>query len=164
MSRCRGITVRGTRCKRIQSSEYCLQHETARQPGFRLLTVGEVRQRYWNEHKKRGSPISFGTTQTFGNTPTSVRELEPYVFVPTGDLRKYNRNTQQSEILKDWLSLNSNGPYFKRGSSDILYYLLGTYLEGQWGKGPGELQVCSNPLNALSENCLDEIHCWVTND
>jgi hypothetical protein len=72
--------------------------------------------------------------------------------------------TKKQSIIKDWLSKSNSGPYTvgdsnKNNLSDF-YYLGGTFVYGgEYIKG--RLQICSNPLNVLSEDCLDETNCWV---
>ena len=132
---------------------------------YRLLTVQDVRDRY-----RKGVPIQFGTMQTFdaelGQTCSNVDLCA--TFVPDGTLHHENPHTGKREIIRDWLRTSTDGPYTladsrnKHGSLDF-YYLGGT----RTGCNEGEderLQVCSSPLNVLSEDCLDEINCWIKAD
>lgn len=139
---------------------------------YRLLTVEEVRRRYWNPVTKKGRPIHFSSIQTFGEGPDPKIELGlDEVYVPNGTLiqertqsaTKSGRHLRQT-ILLDWLSGPAVGPYTSRKSSETFYYYGGDYVQGNQGAAGAVLQICSDPLNALSTDCLDEVNCWVLND
>lgn len=67
-------------------------------------------------------------------------------------------------VIRDWLSVSDPGPYIKSDNSSDFYYLGGHFLAGNEGPDDAVLQICSDPLNALSVDCLDGIHCYVLND
>src|SRR5438105_4118964 len=129
---------------------------------YRVLTVDEIRARYWDRQRKRGRPIAFASVQTFGDEPKRDLVFDE-VFLPDGSLVCETmiggtawRPIQRREVLDDWLSESASGPYTGRHSEDSFYYLGGRWLHGN--QGPA---LSSDPLNAISTDCLDEINCWV---
>lgn len=136
---------------------------------LKLLTVNQVRTKYWNKDKKAGKKINYYCFQTYdgkdidGNRPKISGNTKPNVFIPDGTLIHHNSKTGQKTIINDWLSQSKSGPYKRNDKSKGLndfYYLRGYCRNGN-KKEKKCLQICSGPLNALSEDCLDEVNCWV---
>ena len=137
---------------------------------YKKLTINDIRKNYWDKNKKIGKPIKYYSVQTYDDV-FLVSEDEkipffetPEIFIPDGTLYHINRKTNNKQTITDWLSLNHNGPYKKEdeqknGLSDF-YYLGGTFVYGR-KKVKGCLQICSRPLNVVSTDCLDEVHCWI---
>ena len=75
-------------------------------------------------------------------------------------------------IVDEWLKYNRNGPYYGV-EEDVFYYLGGKF--SIYGKevsdlstggsftslGKGWLQICVDPINVLSTDCMDEVHIWI---
>jgi hypothetical protein len=132
-------------------------------PRFKILTVDEVRQKYWDPYRKQGRGVFYFVAQTFGEPPEGNFRLVDE-FIPDGNMRTRDSKSNRSWITHDWLSKSRDGPYYSTSSSSVFHYLTGTFTvhgPSDTDPGPGELQICSNPLNGLSTDCLDEVHCWV---
>ena len=99
-----------------------------------------------------------------GKSPTEL-ELEFFIF--DGSLRYINSKTGKTEIIEKWLDNYEEGPYLEEMESShmfvktnrlpVNFYYLGGY-HSKWGYN--WIQVCSSPLNILSEDCLDSINLW----
>ena len=137
---------------------------------YKKLTVNDVRKNYWDKNKKSGKPIKYYSVQTYGDVFVLDENQQipffgtPEIFIPDGTLHHTNMKTKQKQTIIDWLSFSHNGPYKKEdeqknGLSDF-YFLGGTFVYGQ-KKQKGHLQICSRPLNVVSDDCLDELHCWI---
>ncbi len=149
---------------------------------WKPLTVENVREQFWDKDTGTGKPISYYSPQTFGGV-FSMHNGEPMpfsgnpsVFIPDGSLWRTNARTDAKTSIPDWLSSGERGPYLqttttptrKRGSrkpamSPTLNFfeLGGVFQDGEHERGPGFLQICSGPLNVLSEDCLDETNVWI---
>ena len=137
---------------------------------YKKLTVNEIRKKYWDKNKKIGKPISYFAVQTYGDvfTMNHANEHPPFfsqpdIFIPDGTLHHYNMKTKKKKIWNDWLTSSTWGPYQKsdenKGCLDDFYYLGGTFVNDS--QREGLLQICSRPLNVVSEDCMDEVHCWI---
>jgi hypothetical protein len=129
---------------------------------LKRLTVNEVKKKYWDKVKKVGKPVRYYSTQTYGEIylQRDMKSVDWEIFVPDGSLHHINAITKKKKVIEDWLSMNVPGPYkkidsSKGGLSD--FYYLGGILHGE----KGCLQICSNPLNVVSEDCMDEVHLWI---
>lgn len=141
---------------------------------MKLLTINEIRNKYYNKKLKKFKPIQIYCFQSFSNNliesgiplPKRIKFLKtPNVFIPNGNLIKITKNKKKDreiiikEIIYNWFEKNKNGPYKlndKNKSLNIFYYLSGIqdnkYIE---------YQICSGPLNVLSSDCLDSVNCWI---
>ncbi len=134
---------------------------------YKKLTVNDIRRNYWDKEKNKGKPIKYYSPQTYGDI-FILSEKNPSfpfiafsIFIPDGNLHHENAKTGEKEIIKGWLSTSIGGPYKKqdiksRGLNDF-YFLGGHSNNGEFIL----LQICSSPLNVISEDCLDEVHCWI---
>lgn len=123
---------------------------------LRQCTVTDARNYYL-----QGRPIRYKSPQTGGETtlPLQPTERLPNEFMLDGTLKWEDSRTNQSSIIPDWLSQNIDGPYppGTKGNQPIFYFLGGHHSEF----GHYWMQVCSDPLNMLSEDCLDSIFVWI---
>ena len=126
---------------------------------LRNCTVHDARWYYLN-----GKPIIFNSFQTFGGKDENG--YKPSIalngkmdssFSLDGSLKWESSKDNSSGIIHDWLSQNINGPYYTNNSQSLFYYLGGHHSE----YGFYWMQICSNPLNVLSEDCMDEIMVWI---
>ena len=115
------------------------------------LSVAQVRSNYWDRKRKRGKKIKIKTGQDLNTYGTYVATI---YFVPDGDLVEERGGTYI--LHEDWLSSSRSGPYKRNEKSRSFFYLT-----GKVQNKPYRLQICSRPLNVLSEDCLDAIDCWV---
>jgi hypothetical protein len=136
---------------------------------LKLLTVDEVREKYWDSDYHTGSPINCWEFQSFdgldeNNNVPNVQTVKPNSITPTGLLKHRNIKTGKVEIIDNWLGCKKGGPYKKSdiGKSLPDFYYLGFIYKGSdkitW------LQVCSRPLNVISTDCMDEVNVWVLKD
>lgn len=131
---------------------------------LRLCTVSDARDYYL-----KGKTILFRSFQTYnekdekddnGNNPSIAPNEELYSsFILDGSLKWKLLKDQTWGIIHNWLSENNNGPYYfhSNDSQPIFYYLGGYHSE----EGYSWLQICSDPLNVLSSDCLDGVHVWI---
>ena len=135
---------------------------------YKKLDIVTVRKDYWKKSTKyvdgRGKPIEFYAIQDFQH-PNQVKG-EKDIFIPDGSLIKFNTKTNKRTVTEDWLSTGKGGPYKKSDvgkSMSDLYYLGGllkrAYSDDYYEKSG--LQVCSRPLNVLSDDCLDDVNIWI---
>lgn len=127
---------------------------------LRLLTINDAKHAYINN-----IPIKYYSFQTYDgkdidDNPPHLRSKDvgtPELFIPDATLIKIEKGKPKERIL-NWLDSDIKGPYKKEEESRILYYLEG------WSNIektiPKTVQICSMPLNILSEDCLDEINLW----
>ena len=130
------------------------------------LTVDIIRSDYWDKKTKKGKEIHYYSFQSYDGKDLNNKSPMEYeedfeIFIPDGKL-KHEINGKE-EIIDDWLSKSNKGPYKKsdsgKGRPDF-YYLGGLKIynnrkEYYWA------QVCSGPLNVISEDCLDEVNWWI---
>ena len=76
--------------------------------------------------------------------------------MPDGSL-KWEVPDQNSGIIPNWLTQHVSGPYFAEREQPVFYYLGGQHSE----YGYYWMQICSGPLNVLSEDCMDEVNVWI---
>ena len=128
---------------------------------LRQATVQDARKHYL-----QGTPLQYFYFQTFGGKMED--DEEPYTesrtgfntFTFDGNLELVNENG--SKITPNWLFSAQNGPYFPDDTpeqKETIYYLGGMDSEG-WDR----IQICSDPLNTLSTDCLDEVGVWVIDE
>lgn len=124
---------------------------------LRPCTVDDARQYY-----ARREPIRFMSMQTYGGKDDkgeipSVQSLADLstTFMLDGNLKW--RHGQTEGIIADWLTLSKDGPYYQSKNQSVFYYLSGNHSE----YGYYWMQICSRPLNVLSQNCMDEVHVWI---
>lgn len=112
-------------------------------------------------------PLRYHSSQLYGGfdiyhqTPsiTSYDKLDSIFLFDGGlDFSYTNQNgVTRDGHINNWLAISNRGPYmtFSKDNRDspIFYYLTGHHSE----YGNSRLQVCSSPMNILSEDCLDEI-------
>ena len=130
------------------------------------LTINIIRNNYWDNKRQKGKPIKYYTFQSFGGKdidgkPLSSKNRKAYIMVPTGNL------IHGCKTIHGWLAdkqMQPIGPYKSTGPKANFYYLEGILTHSNGKKIQPELiylQVCSGPLNGLSEDCLDEVNCWI---
>lgn len=131
---------------------------------LKVCTIAEAR---WYFHNK--IPIVFRTDQLDENVTLTVQSLAienfSSIFIPDGDLMwKDSRNGTYGKIL-GWLNNDNPGPYTSKKSNPVFFYLSGQRAEIVKGHPlvykESRLQVCSDPFNILSDDCLDETHVWI---
>lgn len=146
------------------------------------LTIGLIRTRYWDRRKNQGKKIEVYSGQTYGGKDENDRVLTTdwngfvkETFIPGGHLiHKWGKSIlpsltgpilkQHTEVIENWLSTSKAGPYRLRDDeSDDFYYLAGYLVDGD-KKRYVELQICSDPFNALSSNCGSEVNYYVVKD
>ncbi len=101
--------------------------------------------------------VAFWSPQTSG-----ARVIEKPKQLPTGlmtfgdSIRKESKAKTVSIPIKNF---DVSGPYHSTASQATFYYLDAqtTYPH----ISPDGFQVCSRPLNVISLDCLDSVHCWV---
>ena len=138
------------------------------------LTVEMVRTQYWDATKKIGKPVKFYSMQTYDgkdidyNPITTVNENgNPHgleIFILDGTLHHVNKKTGEREIIPNWLSTSTGGPYKEEDRGKGLpdrYSLGGYYVYNNGTTEKSKLQICSGPLNVLSTDCLDEVNVWI---
>lgn len=79
-----------------------------------------------------------------------IHQLCPDYFIPSGNLIIKDKDKQS--VLHNWIQ-NEIEPYLKEDTQSF-------YLSGKVNKDE-KLQICSDPLNILSYDCLDAINLWV---
>ena len=117
------------------------------------------------EHFLNGVPISFNSMQTSdfkledGNTP-SIGRYEQLENSFTLDGSLLCQRGDNEIIVANWLERNLDGPYYFKNNSDVFYFL------GGWHDKIGYywMQICSDPMNFLSEDCVDELLIWIKAD
>ena len=126
---------------------------------LRLCTVSDARWYYLN-----GKPILFKSFQTSGgkdddgNNPSiAADENLDSSFALDGSLICVSPKDGRWGIVPNWLSQDISGPYYTTDSQPIFYFLGGQLSE----YGYYWMQICSNPFNVLSEDCLDEVQVWI---
>jgi len=131
---------------------------------LKRLRVSQVRSDFWDTEKQHGKWIPYYSYQTYGGlTPNDEKpttdNMPVGLFLPDGNLVE-ERNGKRT-VHKQWLQSKKPGPYKRkdRGSSTF-YYLTGQGI-GPSGLDTDCLQICSGPLNVLSQDCMDEVHLWV---
>ena len=130
---------------------------------FKMLTVDLIRERYWNKktnkcktiecYMREGDPDDiFGPT---GEIQNKKSDLFTVKFKPNGDLLEewYKDGKDVKKLHKNWLSTNKPGPYKSTEEQRIFYSLEGKLMYYDEYEDLG-LQVCSDPLNSLANNCL----------
>lgn len=137
---------------------------------IKRLTVASIRNKFWDKKTKKGKRVRFYSGQDLS---TEIPTNTSYgIFIPDGDLLcrvSCNRGFCYEQIIEDWLSKSTNGPYTKRNiklaEGRVFFYLTGRIrLPWEAKSKPlekGCLQVCLGPFNVLSEDCLDDIGCWI---
>ncbi len=127
---------------------------------LRLCTVSDARWYYLN-----GKPIRFESFQSFGgkdskgNNPSiSLDEKLNSSFVPDGSLKWKSSKDNYWSVIPNWLLQSDSGPYYTPVDKSFYYYLGGDHSDYD---GYYWMQICSNPLNALSEDCMDEVNIWI---
>lgn len=119
---------------------------------LRQCTVADARDYY-----RSRIPIKYIAPQTSDEKVlfiNSYDELE-YSFIPNGNL-KYMYNDEFG-IIRHWLDENIDGPYYTPDPSTIFYFLEGYHsIMGHY-----DMQICSDPINVLSDDCLDSTHVWI---
>lgn len=116
---------------------------------FRLCHVDDAKNLYL-----QGKAIEFISPQT--SEPPPDQAITSF-FIPDGNLIIDDRNGQRI-IIPEWLKDYTSGPYNKREEGPLLYYLSGYHSMF----GPGYLmQICSDPLNVLAEDCVDSVYVWI---
>jgi len=139
---------------------------------LKLLDVDTIRRKFWDNKTHEGKPISYYSFQTFGgkdskgNVPTS-KGLKPDEVIPTGNLIHIHGNKKTT--IYNWLCDNKMkpvGPYKSTGPAPKKdFYYLEFIATIEYGKKITPklkyLQICSGPLNVISDDCLDEVHCWI---
>jgi len=126
---------------------------------LKVLTVEEVREKYWDPISKTGRCIEYYTFPSH-HIPTLPREM--YKFTPDGRVLYKNHETRQEYTLNDWLSYGI-GPYMTDDAYKRLpefYIMLG---KKENGENTG-LQICSGPLNVIATSAINNMHCWVINE
>lgn len=116
---------------------------------LRPATVDDARKSY-----RSGIPLKCWIGQTFDGlidekkpSVNSLDHLEDVYF--TGHLVIDDKVT-----IPNWLNNCNSGPYYPDVVDNRFYYLP-CVLAGE------RVQICSNPLNVISEDCLDEVNLWV---
>jgi hypothetical protein len=138
---------------------------------LQLLTIDIIRNNYYNDKTGSYNPIECYIFQTYdgkdldGKVPTTKNE-SPETIIPTGRLIVQQNN--KKTIIEKWLQdkkLKPIGPYKRKGETKPYYYLECIKTHGE--KGIPEvihMQICAGPLNVLSEDCMDEVNCWIKNN
>ncbi|CAN5578220.1 hypothetical protein BH23THE1_BH23THE1_32490 [soil metagenome] len=126
---------------------------------LRICTVSDAQWYY--KHKL---PIKYLSMQTYGGKDENgkVPSIKTYqelnsTFVLDGNLKWENTKTGEHAIIPNWLTYNTNGPYYTTDFQSIYCYLGGYRLEDEYYW----MQICSRPLNGLSEDCFDEVNVWI---
>ncbi len=134
----------------------------------KLLTVESVKKNYWNKKTKKGAEIHYYSFQSYGgkinNKPPKVAPDSFEIFIPDGSLK--HTVDGKEKIIKDWLSKSTVGPYKKKdaGKGQPDFYYLGGWRIYSKKREKYWAQICSGPLNVVSEDCLDEVNWWVKVD
>lgn len=125
---------------------------------LRPCTVADARWYYNNKLPiKYTAPQTYGGKDENGHVP-SIKSFDNLdsIFLLDGHL-KWEKD-DKSGIIAYWLAQSTDGPYSTTDESPIFYYLGGLRYDGTehyW------MQICSGPLNVLSEDCMDEQNVWI---
>ena len=125
---------------------------------LKRVTVDSIREKYWDPVTKTGKPVTMYTIQDYDEQPDSHKE--EITFVPDGSL--IHKRGDEKKKYDDWLSTELSGPYHESdlGKSLKDYYYLGGYTITPKGKYEYNLQICTKPVNILSDDCLDAVDAW----
>jgi len=120
---------------------------------FIPLTVKLIFKRYYNNDMF--DPIYYLSTDE--DYPS--HKIED-IFIPTGELLEIDIVNGKQTVHHNWLQNYKSGPY-KSLKKDIYYYLVG-FVKHSYDEEfkYNYIQICSRPLNRLSENCINW-SCWV---
>ena len=145
---------------------------------YKLLTVAEVRKKYWDKKKKEGKLIKFHDAQDFKTRFKNMKNISEKgmsSFIPDGSIDKaeihgegYGMKLKRRVAIPNWLSTHKSGPYKRKcGGKNCVRCKSAYFINGQikfsydkkfhqWG-----LQICSDPVNVVSTDCLDNCLCYV---
>lgn len=134
---------------------------------IKVLTVEEARNHFVKDPK---NPLKMLTTQELDRLKSADIDKEAFIF--NGDLRQETQETDGTRywsstiIHKNWLGdMKNTGPYTASSEDDSMYYLEGKFTYDInatpviWYDFA--LQICKLPLNIVSTDCVDDIHCWI---
>ena len=128
---------------------------------YQLLDLSLLRKIY-----KKDTPINIYFVQGDPNDKNIEKQtgskLTISQIIPDGDIREYKTITSKKFILhKDYL-LGTKLPYNNKpnNKSFSLCCKLRYNINDTWSSN-FLLQVCSSPLNVISNNCLSGVHAWI---
>jgi hypothetical protein len=121
------------------------------------LTVKIIKERYWDKKTNTGKPIIIVSFQDYCDVSN---ELEIKF---TGNL--LIDHDDAGDKIKNWLSIDEDGPYKEDGSNGNIFYHL--ELEGDDGHGNNYIQIGWNggnrehTNNYMTMDALDGVDCWI---
>lgn len=136
---------------------------------LKACTVAEARWYFRNKIPiiYRNDQLSNGLDED-GKIPTvESLAIENFnaIFIPDGNLTWNNLKDKTKGQISGWLNSDNPGPYTSTASNLTIFYLSGQRAEINKGHPlvyeESCLQICSDPFNILSEDCVDEIHVMI---
>lgn len=107
-----------------------------------------------------GKPFKFWCEQDFDEIDGEIDDSAQHSFIPDGNLIK--REDGKETVYKNWLHGDEKGPYTTATSEETFYYLSGKLkMDGETEYAYFKMQLCSSPMNYLSEDALDGCDVWV---
>ena len=105
-------------------------------------------------------PFKFWCEQDFDEIDGEIDDSAQHSFIPDGNLIK--REDGKETVYKNWLHGDEKGPYTTATSEETFYYLSGKLkMDGETEYAYFKMQLCSSPMNYLSEDALDGCDVWV---